>query len=88
MWAYEEIDFFQIGFSCIEKKEIVQTWSKVFFVNLYLTSWLPGVALKSALAQKYAFTKKSTIFTQSLWNIETWPKEETHEVQIRMESLL
>ena len=27
---------------------------------------LPGVALKSALAQKYAFTKKFTIFTQSL----------------------
>ena len=30
---------------------------------------LPGVALKSLLAQKYAFTKKSTIFTQSLRNL-------------------
>ena len=27
---------------------------------------IPGVAPKSLLAQKYAFTKKSTIFTQSL----------------------
>ena len=28
--------------------------------------YVPGVALKSGLPQKYAFTKKSTIFTQSL----------------------
>ena len=37
---------------------------------------IPGVAPKSLLAQKYAFTKKSTIFTQSLRNlakiIYTW----------------
>ena len=34
---------------------------------IFLT--LPGVALKSELAQKYAFNKKSTIFTQLFWDL-------------------
>ena len=40
----------------------------LIFLDYRIFSELQGVALKSALPQKYAFTKKSTIFTQSIWN--------------------
>ena len=47
-----------------------------FDYQFYYQIYIPGVAPKSLLAQKYAFTKKSTIFTQSLRNlakiIYTW----------------
>ena len=39
-----------------------RTFGSVSILNFFV----PGVALKSGLPQKYAFTKKSTIFTQSL----------------------
>ena len=59
-----------------QKDSVHFSYGSLFFSGIYAIIHLPGVAPKSLLAQKYAFTKKSTIFTQSLRNlakiIYTW----------------